>query len=42
MLRLEQPNNHDQAYDVLKAISGQGYGERDYDAWAAWLKKRSR
>ena len=38
MLRLQQPNNHDFAYLILKAISGQSYGERDYSAWEAWLR----
>jgi len=37
MLRLEQPNNHTYAYRILKAISGQTFGERDYGAWEAWL-----
>ncbi len=37
MLQLAQPNNHDYAYKVLKAISGQSYGERDYAAWRMWL-----
>ncbi len=37
MLRLQQPNNHDFAYSILKRISGQSFGERDYAAWEAWL-----
>jgi len=37
MLRLQQPNNHDFAYKILKLISGRGYGERDYAAWQTWL-----
>jgi len=37
MLRLQVPNNHNFAYLILKAISGQGYGERDYAAWEGWL-----
>lgn len=37
MLRLRQPNNHDYAYRILKAISGQQFGERDYQAWETWL-----
>lgn len=40
LLRLQQPNNHDFAWRVLKAISGQDLGERDYEAWAAWLAAR--
>lgn len=37
MLRLQQPNNHDFAYSILKAISGNDFGERDDAAWEAWL-----
>jgi len=37
MLGLFQPNNHDYAYMILKAISGKQYGERDYAAWRAWM-----
>jgi hypothetical protein len=37
MLRLAQPNNHDFAYDILKAISGQRFGEHDHAAWEAWF-----
>jgi hypothetical protein len=40
MLGLRQPNNHDFAYQILKAISGQGLGERDLDAWRRWLSSR--
>lgn len=38
MLKLQQPNNHDPAYAILKNISGQNFGERDYEAWEKWLK----
>lgn len=38
MLRLEQRNNHNFAYSILRKISGQSFGERDYAAWEAWLK----
>jgi hypothetical protein len=41
MLRLQQPNNHDWAYIVLKKISGETYGERDYNRWASWLHKHA-
>jgi len=41
MLRLEQPNNHDFAWSILKNLSGESYGERDYDAWRRWLSERS-
>jgi len=37
MLRLEQPNNHDFAYGILRAISGRRFGERDYSGWEGWL-----
>lgn len=37
MLRLEQPNNHDFAWSILKTLSGKAYGERDVAAWAAWV-----
>lgn len=40
MLKLEQPNNHDPAFLILKNLSGENYGERDYDAWEGWLKSR--
>jgi hypothetical protein len=38
MLRLQQPNNHDFAFSILRAVSGLELGERDYEAWDAWLK----
>lgn len=38
MLRLEQPNNHNFAYLILKAISGLDLGEHNDKAWAAWLR----
>jgi hypothetical protein len=38
LLRLNQLNNHDPAYSVLKKISGKEFGERDYKAWEDWLK----
>jgi len=40
LLRLEQPNNHDPAYQILKSVSGQAFGERDYAAWEAWAAGR--
>lgn len=39
MLKLVQPNNHDPAYVVLKNISGQDFGERNYPAWENWLNQ---
>lgn len=40
MLKLQQPNNHDPAYAIFKNISGQNFGERDYDAWEKWLQEQ--
>jgi hypothetical protein len=39
-LRLEQPVNHVIAYDLLKAVSGEAFGERDYAAWERWAASR--
>lgn len=39
ILKLLQPNNHDYAYIILKEISGEEYGERDYDAWGGWVRR---
>ena len=38
ILKLQQPNNHDPAYLILKSLSGKDFGERDYAAWENWLK----
>jgi hypothetical protein len=35
-LQLEQPVNHRPAYELLKAVSGEAFGERDYAAWERW------
>jgi hypothetical protein len=35
-LRLEQPVNHGPAYELLKVLSGEDFGERDYAAWERW------
>lgn len=40
LLRLEQPNNHDFAYKILKKLSGKDFGERDYAAWQKWLDEQ--
>lgn len=40
MLRLEQPNNHEPAYQILTKISGETFGERDYAAWERWAATR--
>lgn len=37
LLALEQPNNHDFAYEILKQVSGKDLGERDIAAWQRWL-----
>lgn len=37
LLALEQPNNHEFAWSILKRISGEAYGARDYAAWRRWL-----
>ncbi|WP_438038017.1 HEAT repeat domain-containing protein [Sorangium sp. So ce128] len=37
LLKLEQPNNHDFAYLILKKVSGKDFPERDYAAWEKWL-----
>jgi hypothetical protein len=39
-LRLEQPVNHDIAYELLTAISGEAFGDRDYAAWERWAASR--
>jgi hypothetical protein len=36
-LKLQQPSNHNPAYEILKKISGKNYGERDYQAWEKYL-----
>jgi hypothetical protein len=36
LLRLEQPINHGPAYELLKIVSGEAFGERDYTAWERW------
>lgn len=38
MLKLQQPNNHDPAYAILKNLSGQNFDERDYSAWEKWIQ----
>ncbi|WP_437757386.1 hypothetical protein [Sorangium sp. So ce1389] len=37
LLKLEQPNNHDAAYRILKKVSGKDFPERDHAAWEKWL-----
>jgi hypothetical protein len=38
MLALRQPANHDPAYRILKQLAGRDLGEREVDAWRAWVK----
>jgi hypothetical protein len=40
LLRLEKPNNHDPAYEILKQVSGEVFGDRDYAAWERWAAAR--
>lgn len=37
LLALRQPNNHDEAYLILKNISGQDLGEHNITGWRKWL-----
>lgn len=37
MLKLKQPNNHDEVYKLLLDISGKHFGDRDIAAWEKWL-----
>lgn len=39
LLHLTQPNNHDPAWQILRAVSGEEHGERDYAAWEAWVRE---
>jgi hypothetical protein len=40
LLKLEKPNNHDPAHEILKAVSGEAFGDRDYAAWERWAASR--
>jgi hypothetical protein len=40
LLRLEQPINHEPALEILRGISAQDFGERDYEAWERWVAGR--
>lgn len=42
LLKLKQPNNHDFAYEILKEISHQHYGEYDYKSWSQWMVCRQK
>ena len=37
LMRLQQPNNHDLAYAILKKISGKDFGVTNIAAWSAWV-----
>lgn len=37
LLKLQQPNNHDYAYLILREISHQNYSEHDYQHWQQWI-----
>lgn len=39
LLQLQQPNNHDLAYIVLKKISGKDFGEYNIPAWRNWISQ---
>ncbi len=39
LLRLQQPNNHDWAYTILKTVSGKTFADTDHAAWASWLAR---
>jgi len=39
LLKLQQPNNHAFAYEILKKASGKDYGEREYAKWEAWVAR---
>ncbi|MBA2651044.1 MAG: HEAT repeat domain-containing protein [Tatlockia sp.] len=40
LLKLQQPNNHDFAYLILKEISQRNYSERDYKSWEGWIRSQ--
>jgi hypothetical protein len=39
LLRLDKPNTHEPAYRILTTISGENFGERDYDSWEEWIAR---
>ena len=39
LLRLRQPANHDLAYAILRILSKENIGDRNYAAWEAWIAK---
>ena len=38
LMRLQQPNNHGEAYTILKKISGQDFDSEDLGAWSSWVR----
>jgi hypothetical protein len=40
LLKLEKPNNHDPAYQILTQVSGERFAERDYATWERWAAAR--
>jgi len=40
LLRLGKLNNHEPAFEILKQVSGEEFGERDYAAWERWAATR--
>lgn len=39
LLRLGTEANHGPAHEVLRRLSGESHGARDYEAWNAWLDR---
>ncbi|MFA5138152.1 MAG: hypothetical protein WC728_02880 [Elusimicrobiota bacterium] len=39
LLRTKHPMNHEAAHRLLCLLSHEKYGDRDYEAWSAWLLK---
>lgn len=42
ILQLQQPNNHDFAYIILKKISGKDFGSTNVAAWKLWVESAKR
>jgi hypothetical protein len=40
LLKMKQPNLHENAYFALCQISKESYGARDYAAWEAWFERQ--
>jgi len=41
LLKLKQPNNHDEAYQILRKISYKDYSEHAYLDWQNWLQSQA-